>query len=58
MLVDAVALFLLAAEQRDAFAVLAHARQRVADSASAWFLSSETCTKRADRHDRAEAIAA
>jgi hypothetical protein len=45
-LVDAVALFLLAAEQRDAFAVLAHARQRSSGTpASAWFLSSDTCTK-------------
>ena len=43
--VDAVALFLLTAQQRDAFAVFANARQRVAIFGFAWFLFSETATK-------------
>ena len=53
-LVDAVALFLLAAEQRDAFAVLAHARQRVAVFGLGLVLVlGDLHEAAADRHDRA-----
>jgi len=47
ILVDAASLLPSPAEQGDALAVFAHARQRVANSASAWFFSSESSTKMA-----------
>ena len=53
-LVDAVALFLLAAEQRDAFAVLAHAGQRVAIFGLGLVLVFGNLHEAAaDHHDRA-----
>ena len=53
-LVDAVALFLLAAEQRDAFAVLAHARQRIAVFGLGLVLVLGHLHEASpDRHDRA-----
>ena len=52
--VDAVALFLLAAEQRDALAVLAHAGQRVAEFGLGLVLGlGDLHEAAADRHDRA-----
>jgi hypothetical protein len=44
-LVEAGALLLLAAEDRDAFAVFAHAGQRARNSASVWFFVSAVGTK-------------
>ena len=53
-LVDAVALFLFAAEQRDAFAVLAHARQRIAVFGLGLVLVLGHLHEASpDRHDRA-----
>ena len=53
-LVDAVALFLLAAQQRDAFAVLAHAGQRVAVFGLGLVLVfGDLHEAAADHHDRA-----
>ena len=59
VLVDAAALLLLAAEQRDALAVFAHARQRVAEFGFRLvFLFGDLDEMAADRHIELDVIAA